>query len=167
MTFTATYASPLGPLLLASEDEALTGLWLAGQKYYAQGLGADAVEDADAPVLRGAAEWLDAYFAGRRPEAVLKLAPKGSEFQRLVWSLLMDIPYGESTTYGALAVRAETILGRRTSARAIGAAVGCNPISIIVPCHRVLGADGSLTGYAGGLEKKAWLLRHEEAQKTL
>ena len=171
MTVTATYASPLGPLLLASEGDALTGLWLPGQRYYAAGLGpeaAEAAEDGGAPILRAAAEWLDAYFAGARPEiSALSIAPKGSEFQKLVWSLLADIPYGETTTYGALAVRAEALLDHRTSPRAVGAAVGRNPISIILPCHRVLGAGGSLTGYAGGLEKKAWLLRHEGAQKTL
>ena len=164
MTVTATYPSPLGPLLLAAEGNALTGLWLPGQKYFAAGLGSDTVEDGDAPVLRAAADWLDAYFAEVRPEfSALSLAPRGSEFQRLVWSLLRDIPYGETTTYGALAAEAEKRLGNRTSARAVGAAVGRNPISIIIPCHRVLGAKGSLTGYAGGLEKKTWLLRHEGA----
>ena len=163
MTVTTTYPSPLGPLLLAGSEDALTGLWLPGQKYYAAGLEPEAA-DGDAPVLRAAAEWLDAYFAGGRPEAkALRLSPKGSEFQRLVWERLRDIPYGVTTTYGALAADAEKRLGRRTSARAVGAAVGRNPISIIIPCHRVLGAKDSLTGYAGGLEKKAWLLRHEGA----
>ena len=164
MTFTATYDSPLGPLLLASEGDALTGLWLPGQKHFAAGLEGDASEDGGAPALRKAAEWLDAYFSGLRPEATaLQLAPRGSEYQMLVWSLLRDIPYGETVTYGALAVGVEKRLGRRTSARAVGSAVGRNPISVILPCHRVLGANGSLTGYAGGLEKKQWLLRHEGA----
>lgn len=168
MTFTSTYASPLGPLLLAAEGDALTGLWLPGQKYYAAGLPSDAEQDASRPILRAAAAWLDSYFSGEKPEpSALSLAPRGSEFQRLVWALLTEIPYGETTTYGALAAEAEKRLGRRTSARAVGAAVGRNPISIIIPCHRVLGAGGGLTGYAGGLEKKAWLLRHEGAQKTL
>ena len=125
MTLTATYPSPLGPLLLASEGDALTGLWLPGQRYFAAGLEPDTAEDGDAPVLRAAAVWLDAYFAGARPEiSALSLAPRGSEFQRLVWSLLRDIPYGETTTYGAIADRAEKLLGRRTSPRAVGAAVG-------------------------------------------
>ena len=163
MTVTATYSSPLGPLLLAAESDTLTGLWLSGQEYFAAGLD-PAAEEGDAPVLRAAAAWLGAYFSGEKPEiAGLSLAPKGSGFQKLVWSLLTEIPYGETTTYGALAAEAEGQLGRRTSARAVGAAVGRNPISIILPCHRVLGASGSLTGYAGGLEKKAWLLRHEGA----
>jgi methylated-DNA-[protein]-cysteine S-methyltransferase len=164
MTCTSIYPSPLGPLLLASEKDALTGLWLPGQKYYAAGLPKEAAEDPSLPVLKSAAKWLDAYFAEARPDPhALPLAPGGSEFQRLIWSLLREIPYGETTTYGALAAKAETRLGRKTAARAVGAAVGRNPISIILPCHRVLGASGSLTGYAGGLDKKEWLLRHEGA----
>ncbi len=165
MTVTCTYASPLGSLLLAAEKDALTGLWLPGQKYYAAGLSADAMEGPSLPALRAAAEWLDAYFAGERPEiSALPLAPGGSDFQKLIWGLLREIPYGETTTYGALAAKAETHLGRKTSARAVGAAVGRNPVSIIIPCHRVLGAGGNLTGYAGGLDKKEWLLRHEGAR---
>ena len=165
MTFTSSYASPLGPLLLASDGDALTGLWLDGQKYYAAGLAEDASEAPSLPLLRSASDWLDAYFAGDKPDAqALKLAPEGSEFQKLVWKLLRDIPYGETTTYGALAAKAEACLDRRTSARAVGAAVGRNPISIIIPCHRVLGAGGCLTGYAGGLDKKEWLLRFEGAR---
>ncbi len=162
MTVTSIYASPLGPLLLAAEEDALTGLWLPGQKYYAAGLAGDAAEDPSLPVLHAAAAWLDAYFAGLRPARSLPMTPRGSDFQKLIWDLLLDILYGETTTYGALAVKAEVRLGRRTSARAVGAAVGRNPISILIPCHRVLGAGGTLTGYAGGLEKKEWLLRHEE-----
>ena len=163
MTVAKTYASPLGPLLLASAGDALTGLWLPGQKYYAAGVGPVAAEG-DAPILRASVQWLDAYFAGDKPEiSALPLAPGGSDFQKLIWELLRDIPYGETTTYGTLAAKAETRLGRKTAARAVGAAVGRNPISIIIPCHRVLGADRSLTGYAGGLDKKEWLLRHEGA----
>ena len=163
MTVAKTYASPLGPLLLAAEGDALTGLWLPGQKYYAAGMGPEAAEG-DAPILRGTAEWLDAYFAGQKPAvSELKLALRGSEFQLLIRELLREIPYGETITYGALAAEAEKRLGRRTSARAVGAAVGRNPISVIIPCHRVLGAGGGLTGYAGGLDKKEWLLRHEGA----
>ncbi len=165
MTFTSSYDSPLGTLLLAAEGDALVGLWLDGQKYYAAWLPEDAAEDPSLPALRAAAEWLDAYFAGDKPEAqALIMAPRGSGFQRLVWELLREIPYGETTTYGALAAKAETRLGRKTAARAVGAAVGRNPISILIPCHRVLGASGSLTGYAGGLDKKEWLLRHEGAR---
>ncbi len=165
MIFTSSYDSPLGPLLLAAEKDALTGLWLPGQKFFAAGLPEDAAENPSRPILQAAAEWLDAYFAGDKPEiSALSLAPKGSDYQKLIWSLLRDIPYGETTTYGALAAKAETRLGRKTAARAVGAAVGHNPISILIPCHRVLGASGSLTGYAGGLDKKEWLLRHEGAR---
>ena len=165
MIFTSSYDSPLGTLLLAAEKDVLTGLWLPGQKYYAAGLPEDAAEDPSHPVLQTAAEWLDAYFAGDKPEfSAVPLAPGGSDFQKLIWGLLREIPYGETTTYGALAAKAESRLGRKTAARAVGAAVGRNPISIIIPCHRVLGADRSLTGYAGGLDKKEWLLRHEGAR---
>ena len=160
MTVAKTYASPLGPLLLAAEGDALTGLWLPGQKYYAAGMGPEAAEG-DAPILRGTAEWLDAYFAGDKPKiSALPLAPGGSGFQKLIWGLLREIPYGETTTYGALAAKAETRLVRKTAARAVGAAVGRNPISIIIPCHRVLAKTG-LGGFACGLERKKTLLAIE------
>ena len=159
---TMRYASPIGELLLAAEGGSLCGLWLAGQKYFAAGL-TEPVEAPEAPVLRLAGKWLDAYFAGQRPEIrELPLAPKGSTFRQRVWKLLCEIPYGEVTTYGELAKRLAVETGRDTmSAQAVGGAVGHNPISIIIPCHRVVGADGSLTGYAGGIRKKLWLLRHE------
>ena len=166
MTVTCAYASPLGSLLLAAEREALTGLWLPGQKYYAAGLPEDAAEDPSHPILQTAAEWLDAYFAGDKPEiSAVPLAPGGSDFQKLIWGLLREIPYGETTTYGALAAKAESRLGRKTAARAVGAAVGRNPISILIPCHRVVGSDGSLTGYGGGLDKKIFLLELERPAK--
>lgn len=164
MIVTDTYASPLGPLLLASDGEGLRGLWLPGQKYYASGLPETRREGPEDPVLLLAKAWLDDYFAGKAPAlGELRLSPRGTGFQAAVWSLLREIPYGETRTYGALAEEAGKRLGRRTSARAVGAAVGRNPISILIPCHRVLGAGGSLTGYAGGLDKKEWLLRHEGA----
>ncbi len=164
MIYTAGIPSPLGRLLLAGSEDALTGVWLPGQKYHGAGLPTETAEAPNHPPLRAAAEWLEAYFAGEKPEPrSLRLAPRGSEFRELVWELLLGIPYGETVTYGALAAEAEKRLGRRTSARAVGAAVGRNPISIVIPCHRVIGADGSLTGYAGGLDKKEWLLRHEGA----
>ena len=119
------------------------------------------VREAVLPVLEAACRWLDVYFSGRKPEGMLPLAPRGSEFRRAVWELLREIPYGETVSYGDLAKRLEAQLGRKTSARAVGGAVGHNPISILIPCHRVVGADGSLTGYAGGLEQKTALLRLE------
>ncbi|MBQ9044411.1 MAG: methylated-DNA--[Oscillospiraceae bacterium] len=148
------YPSPLGTLTIAAEGEALTALVIEGQKYAERHL-AGAGRERETPVLRAARAWLDRYFSGDAPAAALPLAPKGTEFQRRVWQALRAIPYGRTTTYGALAVQ----LG--SSARAVGGAVGRNPLSILIPCHRVLGADGSLTGYAGGPENKAKLLRLE------
>ena len=175
MDYVFQYISPLGKIFMASDGEALIGLWLEGQKYFLQTLGPDAKE-ADLPIFRQTAAWLDAYFAGKRPQSgsgtvsdalteLPRLAPRGSEFRQRVWRLLLEIPYGEVTTYGALAKK----LGSSLSAQAVGGAVGHNPISILIPCHRVVGSDGSLTGYAGGIEKKAALLRLEgyDAQNLL
>ena len=154
------YASPLGTLTLASDGENLTGLWIAGQKYFAAGTPTNLPARDDLPVFMQVRGWLDRYFAGERPAASeLPLAPQGSAFRQGVWRILCEIPYGQTVTYGEIAKR----LGVR-SAQAVGGAVGHNPISIIIPCHRVLGSDGSLTGYAGGAQKKIWLLAHEGAQ---
>lgn len=153
------YSSPVGRLTLAAEEDSLTGLWLEGQRHYGATLPPNAVEDGCDPFLGCAFRWLDRYFAGSRPDPA-ELAPKpaGTAFQQRVWRLLLDIPYGELTTYGALA----RLLGE-TSPRAVGGAVGRNPISIVIPCHRVVGAGGALTGYAGGLETKRRLLELEGA----
>lgn len=159
--FTARYGSPVGELLLASDGENLTGVWLMGQKYYAAGL-SGAEEKACLPLFGAARSWLDRYFAGERPDPKeLPLAPAGTAFQRAVWALLLEIPYGGVTTYGRLAEEYKQVSGHKTSPRAVGSAVGRNPISVIVPCHRVVGADGSLTGYAGGVERKRFLLELE------
>ena len=162
-TFARDYESPLGRMLLAADDTGLTGAWFYGQRYFARGL-EDAEKNvghgasADSPALLAARRWLDAYFAGECPGvADVPLAPRGTAFQRRVWDALLAIPYGETRTYGELAAA----LG--SSPRAVGAAVGRNPISVIVPCHRVLGAGGSLTGYAGGLARKRELLALERA----
>ncbi len=162
MLYSTVYPSPAGRIVLGSDGERLTGLWFAGQKYFPAG---PMTENAALPVFGQAAAWLDAYFGGAQPDGRdLPLAPAGSDFRRLVWDLLLDIPYGEVTTYGALAAKAAARLGRWTmSAQAVGGAVGHNPISIIIPCHRVIGADGSLTGYAAGIGVKSWLLQHEGA----
>ncbi len=157
------YASPIGELLLGEEDNALCGLWMVGQKYFPESLLHGPPCEGGSPVLAMARGWLDRYFAGGRPAIEeLPLAPKGSGFRNEVWGLLMKIPYGEATTYGDIS---RELAARRglphMSAQAVGGAVGHNPISIIIPCHRVLGSDGGLTGYAGGLEKKRWLLEHE------
>ena len=149
--------SPAGPLLLASDGTAVTGLWLEDQKYFAAGLDPAAQKAPALPVFRETRRWLEDYFAGRRPPALPPLAPAGSAFRQAVWKKLLEIPYGQTRTYGALAAE----LG--SSPRAVGSAVGRNPISILIPCHRLLGADGSLTGYAGGVEKKRFLLALEQA----
>ena len=154
------YASLLGTLTLASDGKAITGLWIAGQKYFAAGIPTNLPVCADLPVFLQARDWLDRYFAGERPlPGELPLAPQGSAFGQRVWDVLLEIPYGQTMTYGEIARR----IGCK-SAQAVGGAVGHNPISIIIPCHRVLGSDGSLTGYAGGVDKKIWLFAHEGAQ---
>lgn len=149
--------SPVGPVTVASDGDAIVGLWLEGQKHFEATLEA-AEERPDLPVLVEARAWLERYFAGRDPGALPPVNPRGTAFQQRVWTLLAEIPYGRLTTYGQLARRLEEQTGSRTSARAVGSAVGRNPISIILPCHRVVGSSGSLTGYAGGLQKKIALL---------
>ena len=162
---TTTYPSPLGVLTLGSDGAALTGLWLAGQKYFGAGLPDAPAQRPDLPVFAKARAWLDRYFAGERPAPQeLPLRPMGTPFRALVWDLLCQIPYGQVTTYGALAQAVAAELGRPSmSGQAVGGAVGHNPISIIIPCHRVVGSGGSLTGYAGGIAAKVWLLEHEGA----
>lgn len=159
MLYTDLFASPLGEILLVSDGETLSGLYFEGQKYVPAL--PEAEKDPSLPVFKSARAWLERYFAGEKPEVDLPLCAAGTAFQRAVWDLLKEIPYGATVTYGELAERLAARRGRPCSARAVGAAVGRNPISVIVPCHRVLGADGSLTGYAGGLARKRALLRLE------
>ncbi len=160
--YTTQWASPLGALTLACDREGLCGLWLAGQKYFARGMPPMA-PDPSRPALIQAQAWLASYFAGERPSLEqLPLAPRGSAFQKQVWRLLCAIPYGETRSYGHIAREMAALLGRDSmSAQAVGGAVGRNPISILIPCHRVVGSNGSLTGYAGGIDKKRWLLEWE------
>ena len=153
MHYTQTISSPLGNILLSADEVGLTGLWFDGGRYYADTLPEEHVER-ETPILMDTKRWLDVYFTGREPDFTPPLHPAGSPFQQAVWQLLLETPYGQTTTYGAL-------LGDGTSARAVGGAVGRNPISIIVPCHRVIGAGGSLTGYAGGVDRKIRLLALE------
>ena len=162
MIYTMLYPSPVGKLLLAEEDGALIGLWLEGQNYFMEPIGGMPMEPASTPALNRAAEWLDRYFAGERPAAgELRLAPAGSEFRKEVWKILCEIPWGEVSTYGEISGKIAAGRGlKHMSAQAVGGAVGHNPISIIIPCHRVVGSGGSLTGYAGGIDKKIWLLTH-------
>ena len=179
--------TPLGGVLLAGDGEALTGLWFEGQRYFARTLDGHA---GDAPaaldrcgcsdsapavldhcgcsdpapaVLDRAERWLAAYFRGEDPGEAPPLAPRGTEFQRAVWALLTEIPRGQTATYGQIAARLAGRTGAAVSARAVGGAVARNPISIFIPCHRVVGADGGLIGYAGGIDRKRQLLRLEGA----
>ncbi|PTL34254.1 6-O-methylguanine DNA methyltransferase [Prevotella sp. oral taxon 376] len=161
MDYISRYQSPLGGITLSSDGRFLTGLWFDGQKYFGSTLGADYAER-DLPVFRQAAEWLDRYFEGRQPHLRPPLRLRGTEFQREVWNLLLAIPRGQTATYAAIARRVADGHGLpRMSAQAVGGAVGRNPLSLIVPCHRVVGSDGSLTGYAGGLDRKRALLELE------
>lgn len=146
---------------MASDGTALTGLWFDEQKYFAEGIKPDA-EEKKLPVFDEAMRWLDIYFGGRRPDFTPPLNLEGTAFRKEVWQLLLQIPYGQTTTYGELAAQLAAHRGlKRMSAQAVGGAVGHNPISIIVPCHRVVGTGGNLTGYAGGLAKKLALLKLE------
>ena len=158
MYYKTTYPSPLGEISLVCDDEALLHLSLPGQPPFRH----DCVEG-DHPILGQTTAWLDRYFRGEAPSpAELPLKPLGTPFRQLIWGLLLDIPYGQTTSYGELAKNAAQILGKpRMSAQAVGQAVGANPIAVIIPCHRVLGSDGSLTGYAGGVHYKVALLELE------
>lgn len=162
MQYISHYRSLLGDLLIAGVEEGVTGLWFEGQKYYGAGLQKEAREKS-LPVFETARRWLDIYFSGREPDFSVPLRFEGTAFQRQIWEMLCQIPYGQTVTYGQLAKEAARRQGRPSmSSQAVGGAVGRNRISILVPCHRVVGADGSLTGYAGGLERKAQLLALEK-----
>lgn len=163
MYYQTTYPSPVGVLTLAADEtDALAGLWIEGQKYHGSTIHEEMAEKDDIPIFDMAKRWLDRYFAGKNPEiAGLPLSPLGIGFRQRVWDILRGIPYGEVTTYGAIARHIALQTGKNVSAQAVGGAVGHNPISIIIPCHRVVGADGSLTGYAGGLDVKIKLLALE------
>ena len=164
MYYTTDYISPVGRIKLAADGERLVGLWLEGQKYFGGTIGETMIFKEDLPVFEAAKGWLNRYFAGKKPAiAELPLRPIGGAFRQGVWSLLCEIPYGEVVTYGGLSQKLAARLGKTTmSSQAVGGAVGHNPISIIIPCHRVVGADGSLTGYAYGLEVKEYLLELEQ-----
>lgn len=163
MDYTTSYRSPLGSMTLACDDRGLTGVWFDGQKYFGATL-TEYREEREHPFLLQAKAWLDDYFCGKQPRELPPLHCCGSLFRQAVWQLLLEIPYGTVITYGELAKQLAHRQGKtRMSAQAIGGAVGHNPVSILVPCHRVIGADGSLTGYAGGIERKQALLALENA----
>ena len=158
MKYTARYASPLGGMTLASDGQVLTGTWFDGQKYFGAGLSPDA-DERSLPIFTQAFRWLDIYFSGREPDFMPDLGyGAAGPFRRAVWDILRTIPYGTSVTYGAIAAK---LARPAMSAQAVGGAVGHNPLTVFVPCHRVIGANGSLTGYAGGIERKGALLALE------
>ena len=164
MQYTTFYKSPIGRMLLAADDAGLTGLWFEGQKYFARCLDRE-TEEKELPVFAEAKRWLDIYFSGKEPDFTPPLHFTGTDFQKEVWEILCAIPYGQTMTYGAIADQLAKKRGlSRMSAQAVGGAVGHNNLSIIVPCHRVVGSDGSLTGYAGGIERKTFLLNLENAK---
>ncbi|MCM1567840.1 MAG: methylated-DNA--[protein]-cysteine S-methyltransferase [Roseburia sp.] len=165
MQYTSKYESPLGGMLLAADEMGLTGLWFEGQKYFALYLDKEN-EEKELPVFEQARKWLDIYFSGKEPNFKLPLHFIGSDFQNEVWEILYQIPYGQTTTYGAIAKQLAKKKGlARMSAQAVGGAVARNEISVMVPCHRVVGRNGSLTGYAGGIDKKIALLKMEKGYK--
>ena len=167
MTYTIQYLSALGEITVASDGESITGLWFHDQRHFGATLTQSVTDGSSVAVLQKAAHWLDAYFTGNAPAAeALPLAPKGTPFQRDVWHILRKIPYGTTVTYGSIAKRLAAETGRKAmSAQAVGAAVGRNPISILIPCHRVVGTNGQLTGYAGGIHRKEFLLSLETSTK--
>ena len=162
MIYVSKYSSPLGKITLASEEDALVGLWFDGQKHFGSTLTSD-YKEIYTPVLEEASFWLNIYFSGKVPDFLPKLKYGRSDFQKIVCDCMLEIPYGKTTTYGEIALSVAKSLGlEKMSAQAVGGAVGRNPISIIIPCHRVVGARGKLTGYAGGIDKKLKLLELEK-----
>lgn len=157
------YRSPLGKMILSGDERGLTGLWFEGQKYASLYFGEE-WEEKELPLFSHAKKWLDIYFSGKMPSFALPLCFEGTAFQMEVWKILCSIPYGKTVTYGEIANRLAKEKGiRRMSAQAVGGAVGHNKIAIIVPCHRVVGKNGSITGYAGGIDRKTALLKLEKA----
>ena len=167
MQYTSHYRSPIGNILLAADEIGLTGLWFEGQKYFALYLDKEH-EEKEIPIFEKVKKWLDIYFAGKEPDFTVPLHFTGTDFQNEVWEILCTIPYGRTMTYGEIAKQIAAKKGLpRMSAQAVGGAVGHNEISVIVPCLRVVGANGSLTGYAGGIDKKIKLLQLEKADTRL
>ena len=163
MDYTWHYDSPLGGMTLASDGEALVGLWFDGQRYFAEALDAEHQEEM-LPVFDDTCRWLDIYFSGKNPDFTPKLNMRTSAFRKRVWEIMLTIPFGQTMTYGEIAAQIAKEKGlKKMSAQAVGGAVGHNSISLIIPCHRVVGTNGSLTGYAGGIDKKVRLLQMEKA----
>ena len=166
MVYTCKYKSLIGDILLAADEIGLTGLWFEGQKYFANTLPNDHIQQ-ETEILTEAKRWLDVYFSGEEPNFTPPLHPNGSTFRKAVWQILLEIPYGQTITYGEIARRIAVMKNTsHMSAQAVGGAVGHNEISIIIPCHRVVGTNGSLTGYAGGIDKKISLLKLEHTDMS-
>lgn len=158
MYYSTDYSSPIGKILIVSDGKAICGVWFYGQKHFLSSVDGEIIKKDDLAIFKKVKKWLDDYFNGINRKIDFELKPKGSDFRCGVWRILCEIPYGETITYGEIASR----LSGKMSARAVGGAVGHNPISILIPCHRVLGAGGKLTGYAGGIERKKALLKLEK-----
>lgn len=166
MQYTTKYQSPVGEILLACDEIGLTGLWFKDEKFYALSLDPEHKER-ETPIFCEVKRWLDIYFLGSEPDFMPSIHMIGTPFQLSIWKILTKIPYGKTTTYGEIAKQIAEERGlKQMSAQAVGVAVGHNPISIIIPCHRVVGTNGSLTGYAGGIEKKVQLLTLEKADTS-
>ena len=163
MIYTANFESPIGNISLAASGGYIVGLWFSGQKYFQAGIDGMETDAGGCAELDAAKDWLSGYFKGLSPDpAAIPVKPNVSDFRRDVLEVLLSIPYGKTATYGEIAA----LLGKPKASRAVGSAVAHNPVSIIIPCHRVIGAGGKLTGYAGGVERKVWLLRHEGLNVT-
>lgn len=166
MVCTGEYASPLGAITIACDEQAVIGLWFNGQRHFGNTLPKTTVA-ADTPVLRQAERWLTVYFSGRQPDFRPPLRVDSTPFRKMVCRIMLTIPYGKTMTYGEIAEEMARLSGaERMAARAVGGAVGYNPISLMIPCHRVIGAHGRLTGYGGGIERKACLLALEHADTS-
>lgn len=166
MIYTYHYSSPLGGITISSNGTELTGLWFDGQKYFGDTLPKE-YREKNLPIFDETARWLNLYFSGKAPDFTPPLSMETTPFRRAVWEILLSIPYGKTMTYGEIARLIAQRRGvQKMSAQAVGGAVGHNSISLIIPCHRVVGADGSLTGYAGGIEKKIRLLALEKTDMT-
>ena len=161
------YASPIGQILILTDANALLELWLENQKYFGAGYDLEQAQQGETEVSRRVFAWLDAYFKGENPATdEIPLAPQVTEFRSKVLTVLQKIPYGQTATYSDILRELQAEYGKIGSARAVGGAIGHNPISLLIPCHRIVGSDGKLTGYAGGLDKKAFLLKLEAGEKT-
>lgn len=162
--FFSKYNSPVGLLIIVTNESSLCGLYKDGQKYFLDSINEELIENNELEIIRITKKWLDDYFFKRNPSTdSIPLKPNGNDFRQLVWSILKTIPYGKTTTYGEIAKEVAHQLGKENmSAQAIGNAIGHNPISIIIPCHRVIAKNGTLTGYAGGINMKKFLLELEK-----